>query len=86
MNLIDYPYHIICKACTQSLLHLIEVMQCKIIRNHTKHVYLPTKRIIEDPLVLTGTNPTQDTVIPFSAVLGRVDVNVVLSTAISVTV
>ncbi len=50
----------------------------------------PTKLIVEDPIVLTGINPTQDTVIPFFAVLDRVDVNVVfksvLSTAISVTV
>ncbi len=46
----------------------------------------PTNRIDEDPIVLTGTNPTQDTVIPFSAVLDRVDVNVVSLNAVSVTV
>ena len=46
----------------------------------------PTNRIVEDPIVLIGINPTHDTVIPFSAVLDRVDVNVALSTAITVTV
>ncbi len=38
----------------------------------------PTNRIVEDPIVVrVGTGSTQDTVIPFSAVLDRVDVNVV---------
>ncbi len=47
----------------------------------------PTNRIVVDPIVVrTGTNSTQDTVIPFSAVLDRVDVNVVSLNAISVTV
>ena len=40
----------------------------------------PTNRIVEDPIVV------KDTVIPFSAVLDRVDVNVVSLNAISVTV
>ncbi len=45
----------------------------------------PTNQIIEDPIVVSvGTSPTQDTVIPFSAVLDRVDVNVVSLNAISV--
>ncbi len=36
-------------------------------------------------VVRVGSGSTQDTVIPFSAVLDRVDVKVVLSNAISVT-
>ncbi len=37
----------------------------------------PTKLIVEDPIVFkVGTNPTQDTVIPFFAVLDRLDVNI----------
>ncbi len=47
----------------------------------------PTNRIIEDPIVVrVGTSPSQDTVIPFSAVLDKVDVNVVSLNAVSVTV
>ncbi len=47
----------------------------------------PTNRIIEDPIVVrVGTGSTQDTVIPFSAVLDKVDVNVVSLNAISVAV
>ena len=47
----------------------------------------PTNWIVEDPIVVrVGSGPTQDTVIPFSAVLDRVDVNVVSLNAISVTV
>ena len=56
---------------------------------YTGH-YSPTNWIVEDPIVVCvncgSTNPTQDTVIPFSAVLDRVDVNVVSLNAISVTV
>ncbi len=46
----------------------------------------PTNRIIEDPIVVRVGTVKQDTVIPFSAVLDRVDVSVSLSNAISVTV
>ena len=47
----------------------------------------PTNWIVADPIVFkVGSNPTQDTVIPFSAILDRVDVNVVLLNAISVKV
>ncbi len=47
----------------------------------------PAKRIVEDPIVVrVDTISKQDTVIPFSAVLDRVEVNVSLSSAISVTV
>ncbi len=54
-------------------------------RQRTKHS--PTNRIVEDPIVVrVGSGSTQDTVIPFSAVLDRVDVNVVSLAAISVTV
>ncbi len=45
----------------------------------------PTNRIIENPIVVVGGS-THDTVIPFSAVYDRVDVNVVSLNAISVTV
>ncbi len=46
--------------------------------------------MIEDPMVVrdgvgTNTNPSQDTVIPFFAILDRVDVNAVSLAAISVT-
>ena len=47
----------------------------------------PAKRIVEDPIVIrVDTISEQDTVIPFSAVIDRVEVNVVLLNAISVTV
>ena len=46
----------------------------------------PINCTVEDPIVLTGTSPTQDTVIPFSAVLDRVDVKVVSLNAVSFTV
>ena len=47
----------------------------------------PTKRIVEDPTVVrVDTISKQDTVIPFSAILDSVDVNVVSLNAISVTV
>ncbi len=47
----------------------------------------PTNWIIEDPIVVrVGSVSTQDTVIPFSAVLDRVDVKAVPLIAIRVTV
>ena len=47
----------------------------------------PINRIVVNPIVVrVGSGSTQDTVIPFSAVLERVDVSVVLSNATSVTV